>query len=99
MSKNFRKKRALKWKKDAKKEAILLSSSGCESDHYVFRSVSRSGSFKPIRRRFVKKEIKNGHIMLKKLTRGRVLITNHRTGDEQVVSKNLKSGITFFNTS
>ena len=99
MAKNFRKKRDGVWKKKAKEKASLLSSSGGESNHYVFRSVSRSGFFKPIRKKIIKKEIKSGYFGLKKLTRGRFLITNYKTGDKQVVSKNLKAGITFINTS
>ena len=99
MSKNFRKRRDKRWKKKAKKKASLLSSSGGESDHYVFRSVSRSGSLKPIRKKVIKRKIKNGHIGLKKLTSTKVLINNYRTGDEQVVAKNLKGGVTFLGTS
>ncbi|MEA3464383.1 MAG: hypothetical protein U9R14_04930 [Patescibacteria group bacterium] len=93
MAKNFRKRRDKKWKKKAKKKASLLSSSGCESDHYVSQSVDRSGSLKPIRRKVTKKGISNGCFELKKLTRNRVLVTNKKTGDRKVLSGNLKGGI------
>ena len=100
MAKNFRKKRDGVWKKKAKKnKTSLLSSSGQESKHYEFRSVSRSGVFQPIRKKVTKKEIKNGYIGLKKLTRGRVLVVDYRTGEKRVLSKNLRGGITFINTS
>lgn len=99
MAKNFRKKRDGVWKKEAKKKASLLSSSGGESRHYTDRSIRRGGFFKPVRRRVTKREIKNGYTVLKKLTRGRVLIINHKTGNKQVVSKNLKGGITFINNT
>ena len=100
MAKNFRKKRAAALKKEARKNNMsLISSSGRESGHYIAQSICRSGFFKLIRRKVTKKEIKNRHIMIKKLTRGRFLVTNYRTGDKLVVSKNLKAGITFLNTS
>ncbi|MCG2701344.1 hypothetical protein L6267_04205 [Candidatus Parcubacteria bacterium] len=100
MAKNFKKRRDKKWKKKAKKnKTSLLSSSGQESEHYEFRSVSKSGFFQPIRKRVIKKEIKNGNLEVKKLTRGRLLIINCITGDKRVVSKNFKGGITFINTS
>ncbi len=102
MSKNFRKRRDKRWKKKAKKGDIaiaLVSSSGGESEHYISQSIYRSGAFKPIRRKVTKREIKSGHFGLKKLTRGRVLVTNYKTGAKQVVSKNFKGGITFINTT
>ena len=100
MAKNFRKRRDGAWKKKAKKnKTSLLSSSGQESKHYALRSVSRSGFFQPVRKKVTKKEIKNGHVGLKKLTRGRVLVINYKTGERKVVSKNLKGGITFINAT
>ncbi len=100
MARNFRKKRAAARKKEARKNnASLISSSDCESPHYILQSIRRSGFFKPIRKKATKREIKRGHFGLKKLTRGRFLVTNYRTGETQVVSKNLKAGITFINTS
>ncbi|MBA3047796.1 hypothetical protein KKC83_04765 [Patescibacteria group bacterium] len=100
MAKNFKKRRDKKWKKKAKKnKTSLLSSSGQESKHYALRSVSRSGFFQPVRKKVTKKEMKNGHVVLKKLTRGRRLIINYRTGSKQVVSKNFKGGITFINST
>jgi len=57
VAKNFKKRRDKKWKKKAKKnKTSLLSSSGQESEHYEFRSVSKSGFFQPIRKRVIKKE-------------------------------------------
>ncbi len=100
MARNFRKKRAAARKKEAKKNnASLISSSGGESGHYIAQSIYRSGFLKPIRKKVIKRKIKKGHLGLKKLTSARVLITNHKTGDEQVIAKNLKDGITFINTS
>ncbi|MCK4554254.1 hypothetical protein KAU19_04800 [Candidatus Parcubacteria bacterium] len=100
MAKNFRKRRDAAWKKEAKKKASLLSSSDTKrEEHYTDRCIERAGIFMPVRRKFIEKKIKSGHFGLKKLTRGKFLITNYRTGETQVVSKNLKVGITFINTS
>jgi len=96
--KNAIKKAEKKQKKQAKaNNTPLLSSSGGESQHYVLRSITRDGFFKPVRRRAMKRRMVYGSLILKKLTRNRVLVTNKKTGDRKVLSGDLKHGITFMN--
>ncbi|MBU4257036.1 hypothetical protein KJ586_03340 [Patescibacteria group bacterium] len=87
---NERKKHARK-----KEKLPILSSSGQESWHYIGRCVERSGFFKPISKKSLKRRIREGDLSRKKLSARKILLTNRKTGEKIIVNNNLKGGITY----